>query len=113
MEDCGLCYFGKLVGVKLRKNKRDTRKQCTAVRGRGKLNLKVCAVLMKACSTEKEKKRKLDDLNHFDKLCLLQYEGYKRQNRHKLGGSLDGLRQDIFATSKYISLQLGKAKICL
>ena len=29
--------------------------------GRGKLNLKFCAVLMKACITEK--KRRLDDLN--------------------------------------------------
>ena len=70
-----------------------------------KLNWKVCAVLMKACITKKEKERRLDDLNHLDKLCLLQYEGYKRQQRHKLGGGLDGLLQDIFATSKYISLQ--------
>ena len=47
---------------------------------------------------KKEKERRLDDLNHLDKLCLLQYEGYKRQQRHKLGGGLDGLLQDIFAT---------------
>ena len=62
---------------------------------------------------KKEKIRRLIDLNLLDKFCLVQYEGYKRQQRHKLGGGLDGLRQDIFATSKYISLQLGKAKICL
>ena len=28
----------------------------------------------------------MDELNHFDKLCLVQYEGYKRQQRPKLGG---------------------------
>ena len=27
----------------------------------------------------------MDELNHFDKLCLVQYEGYKRQQKHKLG----------------------------
>ena len=34
----------------------------------------------------------MDELNYLDKLCLVQYEGYKRQERHKLGGGLDGLR---------------------
>ena len=42
----------------------------------------------------------MDELNHLDKLCLVQYEGYKRQQRHKLGGGLDGLRQDIFCNIK-------------
>ena len=41
---------------------------------------------------KKEKRRRLIDLNLLDKLCLVQYEGYKRQQRHKLGGGLDGLR---------------------
>ena len=27
----------------------------------------------------------MEELNHFDKLFLVQYEGYKRQQRHKLG----------------------------
>ena len=35
---------------------------------------------------------RLDDLIHVDQLCFVQYEGYKRQERHKLGGGLDGLR---------------------
>ena len=47
--------------------------------GRGKLNWKISAVLMKACVLQKkEKERRLDDLNLLDKLCMVQYEGYKR-----------------------------------
>ena len=44
------------------------------------------------CVTKKEKERRLDDLNLLDKLCMVQYQGHKRQQRHMLGGGLYGLR---------------------
>ena len=97
VEDCGLRDFVKLVGAKLRKTKETQGERrrggyaiLSTLAGQKWAQCGIGWFLLFWCGIQKT--QEMDELNHFDKLCLVQYEGYKRQQRHKLGGCLDGLR---------------------